>query len=230
MKKILLFSLFSFLIGNVFSQQISKITLGTSGALESISITIADNAIINMKEDGSIINFGLPRYNRITDNYGDYTDLLDPFVGRIEYYSNLDNEAFRGKVKYIGKTQITYFASYDDENLRGKIRSIGTILLGYFMNYEDKDVKGKLRKIGAVDLDYFTSFDNEAFRGKLRAVGATNLTYYASYDDKAFAGRIKSIGNFGYTYYSSYDRVEYRGARKTGLQQQLINGIKYYAK
>ncbi len=230
MKKISLLIIVSLLAFTGIAQQISKVTLARSGELEMISLTVDDNVIIHLSDGGNIIKFGLEPYNIRTENFGDYTDKLDPYAGRIEYYTANDNEAFRGKVKYIGKTHITYFASFDDEALKGKIKSIGASLLSFYMAFEDKAFKGKLKKIGAVEFAYYSSFDNEAFRGKLRQVGLSSLTYYSSFDDKAFAGMIKSVGNMSYTYYSSYDRIEFRGARKTGRALEYINGIRFYVK
>lgn len=229
MKKLLLTIAVGFSLTG-FSQQIAKITLGASGSLEMISIAVDDNVIVNVTDDGTISKFGLEPYNIQTEGYGDYTDRLDPYNGRIEYYLANDNEAFRGKVKYIGKTQITYFASFDEEALKGKIKSIGASLVGYYPAIADKAFKGKLKNIGGTAFSYFSSFDNEAFRGKLRTAGPTNISYYASFDDIIYGGKVKSIGNFSYTYYSSFDRPEYRGARKSGQPLQYINGIKFYVK
>lgn len=230
MKKILFLLVINFIALASFCQQVAKITLGSAGNLEMISIAVDDGVIINLLDDGSISKFGTEPYNIRTEGYGDYTDKLEPYSGRIEYFTPNDNEAFRGKVKYIGKTPITYYASYDEESLRGKIKSIGAALVSYYQDFEDKAFKGKLKNIGSTTFSYFSSFDNEAFRGKLRTVGPTTLSYYTSYDDKLYGGKIKNIGNFSYTYYSAFDRPEYRGARKTGQPIQYINGTKFYVK
>ena len=230
MKKIFFTAAILFLCTGVFAQQISKITFAATGMLETLSLAIDDNVMLNLDDAGVISKWGLEPYNLRTENYGDYTDKLDPYVGRVEYYTANDNEAFRGKVKYIGRTLITYYASYDEESLKGKVKSIGTNAIEYYRAVEDKAFAGKIKNIGSAGMTYFSSFDNEGYRGKLKSVGSSTINYYASFDDKAFAGKIKSIGNVSFSYYGSYDKPEYRGRMKVNSPIQHINGIKYYIK
>ena len=226
MKKILLVIAVNFLFVAAFAQKISKITLAQDGSLESFYILMDDNVTVNISKDGNIVAWGVETYS---DRIPDFSR-LENYPGRVDYYSSTDNEAFRGKVKYIGRTAITYYGTYDNEAFRGKIKSIGTSNFEYYSNFDDEAVRGKLKNVGSAAITWYSSFDNESFRGKLKSVGATSITYYASFDDKAFKGKVKSIDRSSFVYYASTDKVEYRGLLKTGTPSQTINGVKYYVK
>ena len=49
-------------------------------------------------------------------------------MGREEYYPLTENEAYRGKVKYIGRTRFTYYTSDDKETLKGKVKPLAQLL------------------------------------------------------------------------------------------------------
>lgn len=208
------------------AQRVSRVTIMNNGTLYGFSIlTSPDNVTINLSPDGNIMEFGTEyQSERITD----YTR-IEKYLGRVDYYTNMDDEAFRGKVKYIGNTQITYYASFEADSLRGKVKNIGMVMLDYYRPYDDAIVKGKLKSFGTSNVTYYTSFDNQAMRGKLKSFANVPLTYYSSFDDKAYTGKIKSIGNVSYTYYSSFDR-NYAGSFKTGTQNVYANGINFYLK
>lgn len=208
------------------AQNLAKVTIKTNGDFEYFSIGIDNGTTINLSKNGNILEYGA---EVISDRNQNLTR-LEKFMGRVEYYTQFDNEAFRGKVKYIGMTQITYYASYDKEELRGKIRSIGTMILDYYTKAESDMLAGYIKTLGSNQIQWYSNFDNEAMRGKLKSVGITNLTYYATYDDKAYSGKIKSIGNENFTYYSSMERREYAGMMKTGKQTLYVNGIRFYIK
>jgi len=208
------------------AQRIEKVSIRTNGDFESFSIAIDNGVTMNLSKDGNLIEYGT---EVVSDRNRNLTR-LEKFLGRVEKYSDFDNEAFRGKVKYIGMTPITYYASYDKEELRGKIRSIGTSIIDYYTKAESDLLSGYIKSFGPNQIQWYSNFDNQAFRGKLKAVGNTNITYYASYDDKAYQGKLKSIGNASFTYYSSNEKREYAGMMKTGTQSQIINGIRFYIK
>ncbi len=205
-------------------QRIARITMSQGGTLDMISFEIEANVIVNVTESGNIINWGTDIY--VDGRVENFAGKLGEFPGKVEYYSANDNEAFRGKVKYIGKTLVTYYGSYDDEVLKGKIKSIAATKFEYYASYDENSLKGKIKN-ASVPFTYYTSFDNEAYRGKLKSIGLTSITYYASFDDKAYKGKIKSIDRSSFTYYASFEKTEYRGMMKTGFQGQLINGIKF---
>jgi hypothetical protein len=207
-----------------YSQKVSKISINRDGTFAMMSLLLDEGITLTMDNEGNIKQWGFEIYSdRIPS-----MSKIDPYVGRTEYYSNLDNESYRGKVKYIGKTLITYYASYDIESLRGKVKSIGASAFGYYSKFENELLSGKIKNAGPVAFNWYTSYDNEAFRGKLKSVGSTMLNYYTSYDDVATRGRIKSIDRAQFTYYLSTEKKEFQGAVKSGVQLQTINGIKYF--
>ncbi len=220
------------LVGATFSllvkaQTISKVVVGNTGAFEKVTFDVGEYVMLNLSKEGSIISWGIDHYLGQMENY---QDKLDPYNGRVEYYGPNDNEAFRGKIKYMGRTYITYYASYDYEILRGKVKSIGNITLDYNQSFEDEAFRGNLKNIGQSAVTWYPSSENAALAGKLKSIGNTTLTYYPSFEDKAFRGKIKSIDRTSFTYYSSLERIEYRGAMKTGSTIIFANGIKYYVK
>ena len=227
MKKLFLLAAVALFAAPSFSQSISKVTFA-SNVIETIAFEIEPNVMLNIKEDGSVFNWGEDVYRE--NGVENWQGKLKDYMGRIEYYSATDNEAYRGKVRSIGRLILTYYASYEDEILRGKLKSVGSNKIEYYLQYEDEAYRGKIKSIGNTVFTWYSSFNNEAYRGKLKSIGSTELTYYSSTDDKAYKGKLKSIGGSQFTYYSSYDRQEYRGAFKTGLQVQVVNSIKYFVK
>jgi hypothetical protein len=207
------------------AQKISKITFNRSGAFEKMALELDERVIFNLGKDGTIINWGVDYYPTDRENYA---GTLHEYAGRVDYYSANDNEAFRGKIKQVGRFLFTYYASYDNEALKGRLKSIGTMQFDYYSSYEDQAYRGYLKTVGALPLSWYGSFENDAVKGKLKSLGTTAFTYYGSFEDKAFQGKIKSIDRTGFTYYSSLDRAEYRGALKTGSPLLFVNGIKYY--
>lgn len=228
MKSILTAAFLMLFAAPAFTQSLSKITFADNGSIQTIAFEIEPNVMLIVSETGDVVRWGEDIYRQA--GVENFEMQLRDYMGRVEYYSQNDNEAFRGKVKYLGRTQLTYYASYEDEALRGKLKSIGPITLTYYRPFEDEAVRGKLKTIGTSEVNWYTSFNNQAFRGKLQSIGSTQITYYASSDDKAFAGKVKSLGGSTFTYYSSFDRVEYRGRMKTGTQVQVFNGVKYFVR
>lgn len=225
MKKILL-PLIVFLTASAsFGQHISRISITGKGDLDIISFGLDENVQVYLTKDGSISKWGFDRYIGYQENYN---GTLDPYAGRVEYYTQNDDEALRGKVKYIGRTLLTYYASYENESLKGKLKSIGSFNLDYYLSFDDKAFAGNIKSIGQQSVTWYASYENEAFRGKLKTVGPTTLTYYGAFEDKAYRGKTKSIGSFILTYYSSFE--QYSGAIKTGSPILNVNGIKYFVR
>lgn len=225
MKRIPLFFLIVIFSVCGFSQSISKITIGGNGEIDIISFGLDERVEVYLTRDGNISKWGFDKYIGFQENY---SGVLDPYVGRVEYYTRNDDESLQGKVKYIGKTLLTYYASYENEMLKGKLKSIGNISLDYYLSYADDAFKGYIKNIGQHAVTWYASYENKDLRGKLKAVGPTTFTYYGSFEDKAFRGKIKSIDRFGFTYYSSLE--QYSGSVKTGAQIVNANGIKYFVR
>lgn len=218
--------LLSMFIAPAFAQKISKINLTQAGGTESIYFLLDDNITVSVSKEGNIIAWGVEVFSDRLTGYS----RLDVYPGRTEKYTANDNEAFRDKLKYIGRTAITYYSSFDNEAYVGKVKTIGSTNFEYYSNFDDEQVKGRIKSAGPVTFTWYTSFDNEAFRGKLKSVGSTSIAYYASFDDKAFKGKIKSIDRATFTYYSSTEKREYGGMIKSGTMSQTINGIVYFVK
>lgn len=209
----------------VFGQQISKITITGTGLVNDIVIGLDENVQVYITKQGQISKWGFDRFIGLHENINDY---LEPYVGRVEYYSPNEDEALRGKVRYLGKYVLTYYPSYEVESLRGKLKSIGSLNMDYYYAFEDKAFAGNLKTIGYQNIQWYPSYENEALRGKLKAVGPTTITFYGAFEDKAFRGKIKSIGSNNFTYYSSAE--QFSGAMKTGATFVLANGVKFYVR
>ncbi|HMJ47200.1 MAG TPA: hypothetical protein VK498_07705 [Ferruginibacter sp.] len=224
MKKIFFSLTLSLLLFCASGQKLSRITLSGSGNLEKIAFELGEYVIINISKDGNLINWGVDNYIGRGENY---MDKLSEYTGKTGYYSELDNEAFRGKLKFIGMTYFTYYASYDDEMLRGKIKTIGKTTLDYYSSYENESYKGLFKSIGPMAVTWYGSFDNASYKGKIKSLGLIPFTYYSSLEDKLIRGKVKSIDRSSFTYYTSFDKPEYRGGFKTGSPVVYANGIKF---
>ncbi len=207
------------------AQKLVKVSLQNDGHFDRLSFDLGESVLLHISKDGQIIKWGVDRYTGRDDNY---LDLLDEYTGKTGYFAPTDDSAFRGKLKFIGRTYFTYYASYENAQLQGKLKSIGNINIDYYMPYENEAYRGYIKNLGQQLLTWYSSFDNEGLRGKLKSIGNTPLNYYSSFEDKLLRGRIKSIDRSTYTYYSSFDKPEYRGSLKTGAQTVIINGIKFF--
>ncbi len=218
---------FTVLLAPVFAQNVARITIDNRGNQDIISFLIDETVMLNMTKDGKIIDWGIEYY---TVRTGIYPSRIEKYMGREEYYPSTDNEAYRGKVKYIGRTPITYYTSADGEELKGKVKSIGTNIFDYYKSYDDVAFKGDIKNVGSIPFTYYSSFEDASYKGKLKSVGGTGLTYYGTIDDIAYRGKVKNIDRNLITYYSSYDRKEYAGIIKSGSQVVYSGGIKYFIK
>lgn len=214
---VLIFTLFA------RGQQLSQVTFSSGSNLEYISFLTDQGVLIRISPEGKILEWGTELLSGRSYTY--YAPKLQPFMGRLEYYDQLSDSAFRGKIKNIGTCAITYYGSYESDGRPGKVRSIGTAVLDYYNNFDDKLYRGKIKFAGSLKMDYYSSFDDELFRGKLKAIGNTSISYYSSFDDKAFKGKIKQIGSVPYTWYSSFDIN--KSGLKSALYRQNIGAITF---
>ena len=225
MKKLFFITGLILLVTCAFAQKLAQIIVPNNSNSNIISFLVDETVIVNITTDGKISNWGIE--NNTARQYN-YPAKLDKYMGKEEYYPETDNEASRGKVKYIGRTAFTYYSSGENEKWVGKLKSIGPIVFDYYTSYEDVAFRGYIKNSGSVLFTYFSSFDDASYKGKLKSVGTTSLTYYSSFDDKAFKGKIKTIDRQSFVYYSSYDRREFSGSLKTGFRILYFNGIKYF--
>lgn len=224
MKRIVTFIGLLLSLQAVNAQSLAQVSLTQNAKSALLSFETADHALVNIDKTGMLLNWGTENTQRMLSRF---PQKLDPYMGRVDYYTDIDDVALRGKVKYIGATAITYFASYEKENLAGKVKSIGNINFTYYEPYEDKVYAGNIQQAGNVTLNYYGSFDNDAIKGNFKSIGNIQLTYYSSFDDKSLAGKIKSIDGNVFTYYSSFERKEFNGIMKSGFITKTIQGVKF---
>ena len=226
MKNLFFVFIFCVFVKEINAQRLSKVVVADKGAKVTYLISLDQDVILELMQDGTIGKWGIDKYAARADaNYRETQ--FQNFEGRVEYYDNNANEAFKGKVKYIGGILITYYATYDDKDWVGKIKSIGNINLNYYSKYDDAMSTGKLKSIGQLLVTYYSGFETDLIKGKVKSIGNAGLTYYSSMDDKAFAGKIKSFNGTSFMYYSSVDQPSFRGALKSGNQFQMVNGVAF---
>ena len=207
------------------SQELSQVIFSSGSTLSSFSFITDQKVIIRISEDGNLLEWGT---DPGTGRYNYYTGKLQPYLGRVDHYSQSEYDSvLRGKVKSVGTCTFKYYTAAEERSKAGKLKSIGKVTLDYFANYENTLNQGKLKSAGHVLLDYYPASENEAFRSKLKSVGNTQITYYSTFDDKVIKGKIKSIGSSSYTWYTSHERKEFQGALKSGSVTQIINGVTY---
>lgn len=224
MKKLFLAATFLLSTSLLYAQKLNRVIFTKEGQLESFEMELPENVILKISKDGQIINWGANRYAGHDEIL---REQLDPYVGRIEYYNQGVNEAFRGKIRSIGTVTITYYASFDNPANVGKIASIGREQFTYYTLQENEAFRGNIRSIGNNTIEWYSTFDMDDFRGKLKSVGGTAITYYTMLDDKFIGGKVKRIGNSNYTYYTSFDQRELRGFLKNGQPFRVINGLRF---
>jgi hypothetical protein len=222
MKRFTLLLSLLFITAVSFSQVLSHVTFTGGANLSFFTFRTEQGVLIRITEYGKVLEWG-------TDpGPGKYyydPRRLQPYPGRVDYFAQNVDSAFRGKVRSIGTCTFTYYASSEPAIKSGKLKTLGRNQVDYYDEFENPVIKGKLKTVGPTAFSFYTSFDNEAFRGKLKAVGSNKLTYYSSFDDKQIRGRIKSIGDFAYAWFTSFE--QFPGSLKSGSNIQLINGVTF---
>jgi len=214
---------FSLLFFRGYSQQLSQVTYAGGSTFTCFALTTNQNVLIRISDDGKILEYGIEEQSLYNKDY--YAQKLQPYQGRIDYYSNESDSAFKGKIKSIGTCFFTYYSSKDYPEKAGKIQMAGSLSFDYYRKYDDALTAGKIKSIGNNTIGYYTSFDNEALKGKPKLIGNTPISYYSSFDDPSLKGKVKSIGSAQYIWYSSYDRAS--GSLKSANRRSVINGITY---
>jgi len=225
MKKLFLAIPVLMLAASAFSQKLSQVSFSGATSLTSFSFLTDQNVLIRVSPDGKIIDYGSEVMSERSNNY--FAPKLQPFMGRIDYYTADSDSAFKGKVKSIGTCVLTYYGSFEKDDKPGKLKSIGAIPLDYYTQFDNAAYKGKLRFAGTMVLAYYPALENEAFRGKLKSVGNTTLKYHSTFDDKLIQGKIKSIGSVAYNWGTSLDPQGQKGALKSGTYRSNINGVTF---
>lgn len=223
MKKNLLTILFLFFTTCNFAQQLGQVTFAEGGKLSYFSFFTNQDVLIRVSEDGKVIEWGIELQSLRSSNY--YEPKLQPYLGRVEYYGEEADSAFKGKIKSIGTAVLTYYNHFETATRIGKIKSVGTTFFDYCDEFFKPVLQGKLRFIGTLQLDYYSSLEDVAFRDKLKSIGNTNITYHSSFDDRLIKGKIKSIGPVTFAWYTSFDLNRY--GLKSGLYRTNISGVTY---
>jgi len=223
MKKNYLIIVLSFSFLGCYAQQLCQVTFSGGSGFSWFSLSTNQNVLIRISAEGKILEFGTEEQSLNNRNY--FAPKLRPFEGRVDYYSNESDSAFRGKIKSIGTCFFTYYASNDYPEKVGKIKSAGSLTFDYYSKLDDASFANKIKSIGQDNITYYSSVENEAFKGKLKSVGKTSIVYYSSFDDRAIKGKVKSIGSYNYIWYTSFDRSA--GGLKSCLQRQPVNGVLY---
>jgi hypothetical protein len=228
MKKIFLSFLFLVVAFSINAQRVNKLTISNNGSSVTLRYLLDQSVVLDINQDGTLGEWGVDRY---ATRPVDFTQRkLNPFEGRVEYYNESENEAFKGKIKYIGRTLITYYASTDQDFQVGKIKSVGPTKLNYYTNADDPMQAGKLKVAGSMNFSYYSSYENQALRGKVKNAGNVPVTYYSSFDDNVIVGKIKSLNGGAYTYYINKEQNFAKGSLKSGRMIQVINGVTYFIK
>jgi hypothetical protein len=214
----------SLIINSAFSQKLSQVTISGGTTFSYFSFLTDQGILLRVTDEGKLSEWG----TELLSDRGNYYDpKLQPYLGRIEYYGQEADSAFRGKVRSIGTCNFTYYGHLDEVTRVGKLKSIGTLLLDYYSNFDNAAYRGKLRFIGSSVIEYYSLVDDEAYRGKLKSIGGNSITWYSTFDDKMLKGKLKRVGSVPFEWYSSFDRTELRGALKSGLYRQTIGGVTY---
>lgn len=222
MKKFRL-SIFALLFATVLTaQQLEQISFANASTFSSFGFIADRNVLIRISSEGKIMEWGIEIK---ADRAEYYAPQLQPYMGRVEYFTDDIDPAIKGKVKSIGTCNFTYYGSSEIASKAGKIRTIGNQPVDYFTNYDNAALDGKMKSIGTTTFDYYSSFENESFKGKLKSAANNTITYHSSFDDKLIRGRIKSIGSINFQWYTSLDMG--RSGLKSGSYRQLIGNITY---
>lgn len=204
------------------AQKLAQVSFLDNRNLSFFTLQDDQGVLIRLSVDGKLLEWGS---EVMADRGYYYAPRLLPYMGRIEYYGNDVDSAFRGKVKSIGISSITYYGSNDEAMKKGKVKMLGMLNFDYYAAYDEKSMQGKLKFIGGLLLDYYRGYENEAYRGKLKSIGSTTITYYSVFEDRYNAGKLKTIGSMTYNWYSEYDRA--RGAFKGTNYRQIVGGINF---
>ena len=206
------------------AQKLSQVTISGGTSFSYFGFVTDQNILLRVTDEGKLLEWG----TELLSERGNYYDpKLQPYLGRLDYYGQEADSAFRGKIRSIGTCTFTYYGHLDEAAKVGKLKSIGTLLLDYYSNFDNAAFKGKLRFVGSTVLEYYSSVDDEAYRGKLKTIGNNPIAWYSTFDDKLLKGKLKRVGSTPFEWYASYEKPEMRGALKSGLYRQTIGGITY---
>src|ERR1041385_415126 len=167
--------LFLSVVLSSLGQTLAQVTFAGGANLSHFGFLTEQGVLIRVSPEGKILEWG----NEVaSERFGDYySPKLQPFMGRVDYYGQESDSAFRGLIRSIGTCNITYYGTWEVESKRGKIRSIGSLILDYYDEFGNSLIRGKLRFIGSQIIEWFASYDEESVRGKLKSIANMPVTY-----------------------------------------------------
>lgn len=204
------------------AQQLEQISFSNASNLTSFGFIADRNVLIRISPEGKIIEWGIEVK---ADRVEYYAPQLQPYMGRVEYFTEAIDSAIKGKVKSIGTCQFTYYGSSEITSKVGKLKTIGHQQVDYYTHYDNAALTGKMKIAGTTNFDYYSSFENESFKGKIKSAANNAIQYHSSFDDKLIRGRVKSIGTVNFQWYTSLDIG--RSGLKSGSYRQRIGNITY---
>ncbi len=137
------------------AQQLEQISFSEGSTLTSLGFFVDRNVIVRVSDKGNILEWGTEvRSER--GNY--YAPQLQPYMGRVEYYGQEADSAFKGKIKSIGTCTFTYYGASEIASKAGKLKTIGNQWLDYYTNYDNAALNGKLRSCGNINLHLVNTF------------------------------------------------------------------------
>src|SRR6476659_7062536 len=111
---------FSLTISPAFSQKFSQVTLSGGTTLSYFSFLTDQGVLLRVTDEGKLLEWG----TELLSDRGNYYDpKLQPYLGRVEYYGQEADSAFRGKVRNIGTCNFTYYGHLDESIKVGKLKS-----------------------------------------------------------------------------------------------------------
>ncbi|HEY0432498.1 MAG TPA: hypothetical protein VGC95_01425, partial [Chitinophagaceae bacterium] len=116
-------------------QQIAQITFSDASNLSYFSILVDQGVLVRINPEGKILEWGTEAQSMRSSSYFD--PKLQPYLGRVEYFGQDADSAYRGKVKSIGTANITYYSHYDESSKVGKIKSVGIMQFDYYSNFDN---------------------------------------------------------------------------------------------
>jgi hypothetical protein len=87
MKKILISAYLLVAVVFVSAQRINKISVSNKGSNTTVSVLLSENVMINVNQDGNIVEWGVDKYADRGATNNAYRKLT-PYEGRVEYYTD----------------------------------------------------------------------------------------------------------------------------------------------
>src|SRR5436190_831794 len=104
----------------ISAQRLSQVTFRDATNFSYYSFRCDYDVLIRVTDEGRIIEWGIERR---AERFDYYDPKLQPYMVRIEYYTQVEDSAYRGKIKSIGSIVYTWYSSFDRSDQRGALKS-----------------------------------------------------------------------------------------------------------